>query len=231
MLKAITFDLDDTLWDNGPVMARTEQVHYDWLDQQAHHAERFPLSEYVARREAMAQRYPLRRGDFTFLRHEALLSILQDHGLPDHDARRLVAETIDYMLTLRHEVTLYDESLPLLETLAENYRLGAITNGNVDVRRVVDATLFDVVINAGEIHAPKPDARAFLAALARMRATAGESLHVGDSWKEDALPALRLGMNVAWIDRRGSGSPIEHPRLHRLAHVRELPYVIEALTQ
>ena len=31
MLQAITFDLDDTLWDNHGVMARTEEGHYRWL--------------------------------------------------------------------------------------------------------------------------------------------------------------------------------------------------------
>ncbi|GAL07766.1 putative FMN hydrolase [Photobacterium aphoticum] len=29
--KAITFDLDDTLYDNRPVIRRAEQAMYDWL--------------------------------------------------------------------------------------------------------------------------------------------------------------------------------------------------------
>ena len=31
MIKAITFDLDDTLWDVWPVVERAEQLLHDWL--------------------------------------------------------------------------------------------------------------------------------------------------------------------------------------------------------
>ena len=30
-VKAMTFDLDDTLWDNQGVMLKTEEGHYRWL--------------------------------------------------------------------------------------------------------------------------------------------------------------------------------------------------------
>jgi len=30
-LSALTFDLDDTLWDNRPVLMEAEQTVYDWL--------------------------------------------------------------------------------------------------------------------------------------------------------------------------------------------------------
>ncbi|MGB5260314.1 MAG: hypothetical protein WBO34_07295 [Gammaproteobacteria bacterium] len=30
-LRALTFDLDDTLWDNTPVLMAAEQSLYDWL--------------------------------------------------------------------------------------------------------------------------------------------------------------------------------------------------------
>jgi FMN phosphatase YigB (HAD superfamily) len=32
-LRALTFDLDDTLWDNRPVLMAAEQTLYDWLGQ------------------------------------------------------------------------------------------------------------------------------------------------------------------------------------------------------
>ncbi|MCM5705240.1 HAD family hydrolase [Larsenimonas salina] len=230
MIKALTFDLDDTLWDNGPVMVRTEQGHYDWLNQQAGHAERFPPETYLERRLAAADRYPLRRGDFTFLRRTALFEILSEHGLDNAEANRLADEAIDYMLTLRHEVTLFEESLPLLNDLKQHYGLAAITNGNVDIHRILETPLFDCVINAGEWLAPKPDARTFLAAMARLGTAPSETIHVGDSWTEDALPALRLGMHVAWIDRKETGPAFSHPRLHTMTHVRELPDVIERIT-
>lgn len=30
-IRTLTFDLDDTLWDNRPVLMAAEQALYDWL--------------------------------------------------------------------------------------------------------------------------------------------------------------------------------------------------------
>jgi FMN phosphatase YigB (HAD superfamily) len=32
-IRTLTFDLDDTLWDNGPVLEAAEQALYRWLDE------------------------------------------------------------------------------------------------------------------------------------------------------------------------------------------------------
>lgn len=230
MIRAITFDLDDTFWDNGPVMAVTEPGHYQWLDERLGHARRFPLESYQKRRAALAAEYPLRRGDFNWLRHRALTDILVEFGLDRGSAGRWADETLDHMLTLRHDVAIFEEVPGLLERLrARGIRLGAITNGNVELERLAIAEHFDVMIKAGVALAPKPDARCFLAALARLGVSApSEAMHVGDSWTEDALPAQRLGMQVAWIDVRGSGpADPSPPHIHRLSHIRELEGLLQ----
>lgn len=225
MIRAITFDLDDTFWENGPVMAITEPGHYQWLDEKIGHAERFPLEEYQRRRMALAQRHPVRRGDFTWLRHQALTEMLLEFGLDHDQASRWADDTIEHMLTLRHDVSVFEEVPAMLEGLrARGIRLGAITNGNVDLERLPIAEHFDVIIKAGVALAPKPDARCFLSAMARLGATSpAQAVHVGDSWAEDALPAQRLGMHAAWIDAKNTGLPTDcPPGIHRLAHIREL---------
>lgn len=230
MIRAITFDLDDTFWANGPVMAVTEPGHYQWLDERLGHAERFPLEAYQKRRMALAAEHPLRRGDFNWLRHRALTDILVEFGLDRDSAGRWADDTLDHMLTLRHDVTIFEEVPAILERLRGcGMRLGAITNGNVDLERLVIAEHFDVMIKAGVALAPKPDARCFLAAMARLGVTSPrQAMHVGDSWAEDALPAQRLGMQVAWIDVHGSG-PADPcpPGVHCISHIRELAGLLE----
>lgn len=83
MLQAITFDLDDTLWDNHGVMARTEEGHYRWLLEAldtwraARQEASLGLSheegglDYLQRRQQLAKEVPERRGDFTWLRLRA----------------------------------------------------------------------------------------------------------------------------------------------------------------
>ncbi|MDR5903723.1 HAD family hydrolase [Franzmannia qiaohouensis] len=240
-IDALTFDLDDTLWDNRPVMEHAEHGHYRWLDEAlaawhgaqaaslGRYAERFPLSAYQTRRQQLAERVPLRRGDFTWIREHALRELLEEYGLPRSAAAMWAAAGLAQFLDLRHRLTPYPEVAALLEALGGRYRLGAITNGNVDVTRLPIAAHFRVTIAAGEMLAPKPDARPFLAALARLGSRPSRALHVGDSWREDVLPAQRLGMRVAWIDARNEGATSLPPGVHRLRHVSELPDLLAGL--
>ncbi|WP_192035847.1 HAD family hydrolase [Halomonas sp. YLGW01] len=240
-LTALTFDLDDTLWDNGQVMAHTETGHYAWLDAAlttwhgarlgtlGRFGERFPLTAYQQRRGELATRNPLRRGDFTWIRQQSLYELLIEYGLEAAEARRWATAAMEEFMTLRHRLTPYPEVEPLLTRLGTQFRLAAVTNGNVDLDRLPLAHHFPVRIAAGELQAPKPDARPFLAALSRLQATPAQALHVGDSWDEDVLPAQRLGMRVAWIDKRDVGLPASLSGVYRLTHVRELQALIERL--
>ncbi|MBB3190231.1 HAD family hydrolase [Halomonas cerina] len=241
-LEAITFDLDDTLWDNGGVMARTEEGHYGWLDAAlgtwlaergeqhlGRFAERMPLTTYQHRRRELAECHPLRRGDFSWLRERALTELLEAFGLPRSAARLWAANAMARFHALRLEVTPHPEVEPMLTELGRHYRLGSITNGNLAFHRLALSRHFAVTIAAGEMHAPKPDARPFLAALSRLGTSPTRALHVGDSWKEDVMPALRLGMQAAWIaPDTPHGAPLPEGA-HRLRHVRELPGLLKRL--
>lgn len=240
-LRAITFDLDDTLWDNRGVMTRTETGHYAWLDEalsdwlsrrgesRGRFAERYPLAAYQAARGRLAERFPTRRGDFTWLRERALVELLEAYGLPRSAAWLWAAAAMARFHALRLEVAPHPEVEPLLEDLGGRFRLGAITNGNLALHRLALCRHFRVAIAAGEIQAPKPDARPFLAALARLEASPSRALHVGDSWQEDVLPALRLGMRAVWIAPDAPAGTLPEG-VHRLAHVRELPALLADLT-
>ncbi|PMR71973.1 HAD family hydrolase [Billgrantia endophytica] len=240
-LQALTFDLDDTLWDNHQVMVDTETGHYNWLDEALEKwqrsrgnapirrfAEHFPLETFADRRRELAAANPLRRGDFTWLRERALLALLRDYGLNDSAAWLWTSAAMSRFMTLRHRVAPHPEVEPLLSELGRYYRLASITNGNVDVRRLALSHHFPVAIAAGELFAPKPDARPFLAALSRLGTPPSRALHVGDSWREDVEPARRLGMQVAWISPHIDDMALP-AGIHRLNHVRELPGLLHRL--
>lgn len=240
-LVALTFDLDDTLWDNRQVMVDTETGHYAWLDAALaewlaergrpvtpRFGERFPLADYVARRQTLAAAHPLRRGDFTWLRRAALVALLADYGLDAEAATAWADAAMERFMALRHRVAPYPEVGSLLAALGREYRLASITNGNVDIRRLPLAVHFPVAIAAGELLAPKPHPRPFLTALAQLHAPPARTLHVGDSWREDVEPARRLGMQAAWVAADAPPHPLP-PGVHRLEHVRELPALLARL--
>ncbi|EWG99749.1 HAD family hydrolase, partial [Halomonas sp. BC04] len=176
----------------------------------------------------LAAAHPLRRGDFTWLREQALQWLLGEYGLEADAARSWAGAAMDRFMLLRHRVTPHPEVDSLLSSLGRDYRLASITNGNVDVHRLPLGRHFPVAIAAGELLAPKPDARPFLAALARLGTSPAGTLHVGDSWREDVEPARRLGMPVAWISPHVDDTPLPIG-IHRLNHVRELPQLLHSL--
>src|SRR6185437_194075 len=55
-LRAIAFDLDNTLWDVGPVIVRAEQCLHDWLRQHCPRiAARVSIDEMRAARELLSR--------------------------------------------------------------------------------------------------------------------------------------------------------------------------------
>ncbi len=238
-LQAITCDLDDTLWDNHGVMARTEEGHYRWLLEAlsawraARQEPALALShqgggqDYLQRRQQLAKEVPERRGDFTWLRLRALEAQLEAEGLPRSTALLWAAAAMNEFHRLRVQVTPHPEAAGLLAALAERYQLAAITNGNIHLARQPLAAYFPVAIAAGELMAPKPDPTPFLTALSRLNVAPEYAMHVGDSWQEDVLPAQQLGMHAVWIS--ATGDQALPPRVHRIAHIKELPSVLENL--
>lgn len=238
-LKAITFDLDDTLWDNHGVMARTEEGHYRWLLEalDAWRATRQEPSlgvnqekggqDYLQRRQQLAREVPARRGDFTWLRLRALEAQLEAEGLPRSAALMWAAAAMNEFHRLRVQVTPHPEAAGLLAALAERYQLAAITNGNIHLNRQPLAAYFPVAIAAGELLAPKPDPLPFLTALSRLKVAPECAMHVGDSWREDIVPAQQLGMHAVWVSANDDQQLPS--RVYRIAHIKELPSVLKWL--
>ena len=59
-LRCVTFDLDDTLWECGPILLAAEEAFYDWLKR--HHpriSARYTLGDLVSHRRAFVKRYPV----------------------------------------------------------------------------------------------------------------------------------------------------------------------------
>jgi putative hydrolase of the HAD superfamily len=70
---------------------------------------------------------------------------------------------------------------------------------------------FDAVVIAAEAGAAKPDAAIFHAALRHFAARADQTVHVGDSWGEDALGATGAGLRAVHLQRQGQSLAADLP--------------------
>ena len=81
VIKAVLFDLDDTLWPIGPVIARAEQILFDWLQANATALTRqFSIDGLRQQRLQLVATNPVFRFDLWKLRHAALSAALSSVG-------------------------------------------------------------------------------------------------------------------------------------------------------
>jgi putative hydrolase of the HAD superfamily len=222
-IKAITFDLDDTLWPIWPAIERAEKALLDWLAANAAQtAELFgnPAALREIRGEITTSRPDLKH-DLSAMRLEAIRLSLYRAG----DDPALAEAAFDAFFAARQQVTLFEDALPALEYLAARYPLVSISNGNADLERIGLARFFRASIHAREFGVGKPDPRIFHAAAGAVDLTPEHALHIGDDATLDALGALNAGMQAAWLNRADALWPHEqqpHVTLTHLAELKEL---------
>ncbi|KAK3266032.1 hypothetical protein CYMTET_25321 [Cymbomonas tetramitiformis] len=209
-IRLITFDLDDTLYPVMPPLLHAAQ-HLNALVQQklprsaAHHGD-----VGLRMREDMKHKLrsePLLGHDLTEIRRQVLLEWAEAHG----DDVAVVDHVMEEFIAVRSQVGkhLFADVLPTLSALrSAGYRLGAITNGNADLRNNCQelSDYFDFVVSAGDAGAAKPRLAPFLMACALGEVSPSEVLHVGDNLEADVYGALKCGIRAAFLNREASTS-------------------------
>jgi 2-haloalkanoic acid dehalogenase type II len=226
-IRAITIDLDDTLWEIHPVIHRAERRLYDWLGE---HYPRitamFSRDAILQQRVAVAEEFPQHSHDYTFMRRTVLgrLGIAANYG----DA--LVDDAMAVFDALRNDVRVFPEVRPALARLREKYVLVAVTNGNADLQRIGIADLFHAFVSARTAGAAKPAQKIFDAAVSAGGASARQTVHVGDHPEFDVQGAQVAGLHSVWVNRSGQPWPGGLPRPDGIVtHVGQLQGLLDAL--
>lgn len=198
MIRALTLDLDDTLWPIWPAITRAEENLHRWLAEHAPRcAERYPLAAMRALRDRVARDNPHLAHDFSAQRRLSLAEALRDSEEDEAHAEA----AFEVFLTGRNQVDLYPDVPGALARLAARYPIAALTNGNADLARIGLHAHFVFQLGAREHGAAKPDAGIFHAACERLGLPPGDVLHVGDDPEMDVLGARRAGLRTAWVNR------------------------------
>ncbi|MBC5783038.1 HAD-IA family hydrolase [Ramlibacter sp. USB13] len=219
-IKAITLDLDDTLWPIWPTIERAEKVLLEWLSAHAPMTSALFANPAALRdiRAEMTSSRPDLKHDMSALRLESIRLALTRAG----DDPQLAEPAFEAFFAERQRVTLFDDVLPALEFLAERFPLVALSNGNADVQRVGLGRFFRASVCARDFGVGKPDPRIFHAAAGAVDTMPEFILHVGDDVTLDALGALNAGMQAAWVNRSDAIWPHEQEPHVTLTHLGEL---------
>jgi putative hydrolase of the HAD superfamily len=219
-IRAICFDLDNTLWDVWPVIQRAEQAMYDFLALKYPRVTAAMTVEMLREaRQETARAYPQMAHDFTFLRTQTLRDHARDFGY----AEAMAEEAFEAFIQARNEVVLYDDVLPGLERLKARFRLFTASNGNADLKRIGLAHFFERSLNARQVGALKPDPALFHKVIEGTDLEPQQVVYVGDDPALDVVGARAAGMCPVWINRVQDAWPEElGSRPHTVSTLHEL---------
>lgn len=204
--KALSLDLDDTLWPIWPVIERAEAALAQFLSERCPStAKMYPIGEMRALRERIALEYPQYAHDFTRQRKLSLAEALRNAG--DDEAH--LEDAFNAFYAARNRVEFYPDALAALDRLAARWPIVALTNGNADLASIGIADRFSITVSARESGHAKPDAPIFHAACAHLKLAPREVLHIGDDPLLDVAGAAAIGMRTCWINRRGERWPAD----------------------
>jgi putative hydrolase of the HAD superfamily len=203
-LRALSFDLDDTLWEVGPVLARAEATLGAWL------AERHPRLAALHQpeparllRQQIIEEHPKRAHDLSFVRTESLRRL----ALASEVDPAVAEQAFAVFRAARNQIEPYPDVPGVLAGLAARYPLYALSNGNAEIHRTPLAAHFAFGVSPGEAGVAKPDRRIFEHLFERAGVQAADVIHVGDDPVTDVAGARAAGCRTVWVNRRGLAWP------------------------
>lgn len=129
-ISALTFDLDDTLYDNRPVILRTEREALTFV-QNYHPALRSFQNEDLQRlRQAVREAEPEIYHDVTRWRFRSIEQAMLDAGLSAEEASAGAHAAMINFAKWRSRIDVPQQTHDTLKQLAKKWPLVAITNGN-----------------------------------------------------------------------------------------------------
>jgi FMN hydrolase / 5-amino-6-(5-phospho-D-ribitylamino)uracil phosphatase len=229
-ISVITFDLDNTLWDVEPTLIKAEQAQQDWLRANRPGAiDDYDHEGLWAFKKSVWKRHPELSHHVSQMRVQMLYELQLAAGYPEDDARSGAEQAFAVFLQQRHQVVLYEEALAVLEQLARNYTLGALTNGNADIYKTDAAEYFDFAFLAQDIGASKPLPDMFHAALEQAGVAPAQIVHVGDNPEHDIHGAQAVGMHTVWMNPTGQVWPGGKRADREIDNLRQLPQAISSI--
>lgn len=197
--RALTLDLDDTLWPVWPAIERAEAVLHDWLkDHAPATATAFDTQALRAVRAQVGREHPERAHDLSWLRQTSIARALAQCGEDPDLAEPAFALFMDH----RQRVELYPDVPAALTRLSGRFPVLALTNGNADVDRIGLGGHFVGTLGARGFGLGKPHPAFFLAACERLGCAPQEVLHIGDDWALDIEGAHAAGLPSVWVCRQ-----------------------------
>ncbi|ANI85084.1 5-amino-6-(5-phospho-D-ribitylamino)uracil phosphatase YigB [Kosakonia oryzae] len=228
-ISAITFDLDDTLYDNRLVIQRTEQEALAFVQRYHPALNALENDEFKRLRQSLRETEPEIYHDVTEWRRRAVEQAMLNAGLTPEEAAVGAQASMVNFAKWRSRIDVPQETHDTLKRLATKWPLVAITNGNAQPELFGLSDYFEFVLRAGPDGRSKPFSDMYHLAADRLGVAVEDILHVGDDLTTDVAGAIRCGMQACWIKPEGAdllqatdSRLLPHMEISRLASLTTL---------
>ncbi|WP_017219401.1 HAD-IA family hydrolase [Pseudoalteromonas sp. NJ631] len=209
-IAAISFDLDDTLYDNRPVIIAAVNAMTAHLNTIPEWQAKGRSFWSLCRNEALKQNSALAE-DVTKWRQVALEWGFTALGFDTATSKQRALQAYQAFADARSNITVSGAVINLLAQLRSQYHIIAITNGNVEIDKFNLRDSFDLVLRAGIDGRAKPHPELYQLACQHFNLAPHQLLHVGDSLDTDVQGAHRAGCPSVWL--RNQFAPYQYKGL------------------
>ncbi|MGZ0150762.1 HAD family hydrolase [Kribbella sp. WER1] len=209
-MKAVVFDLDNTLFDHS---GSAERALRAWVAGLGIAPKDEIVAEWFAIEDRLYDAYLRQELTHQGQRRGRLREFLPVLGraVPETDAE--LDEVFEgYLREYRGNWIAFPDARPALEVARGNgWRVGVLTNGNTAQQNAKLATIglaeyVDVVCASESLGVSKPDPLAYQRVCEELGVDPGETLMVGDNLELDVLAARRAGLAARHLDRPAGGT-------------------------
>lgn len=195
---AITLDLDNTLYNNNPIMVRAEQKSIFFLKKYHPALNNFQIKDYYLSRLMLLSEEPDIYHNVNNWRWKSLTKILLKSGLTKYEAQYGADQAMDIILYWRNKIKITTNTRNTLLALSSHWPLIAITNGNANLTICGLHKYFYDILTAGKNGRAKPYTDMFNIAAKRFGIACKYILHVGDDLITDIQGAIYANLQTCW---------------------------------
>ncbi|KRM45410.1 HAD family hydrolase [Lentilactobacillus parafarraginis] len=207
MIKAIVFDVDDTLYDPRPSFERAfkqvfaNEITDDLMDH--FYCNYLQQEQLVEAKSNQEKDLKLSKQEITFhcLHHSFKEFAL--NGLTQQKAQQFSRQYTE----LTRNIKLFDGLTTVFNKLTEKFTLGIITNGATDIQlaKIMRLKLHhwfgrERIITSEDADTRKPDPMIFTLMNRKLELHGNEMIYVGSSYLTDIVPAKKAGWQTVWYN-------------------------------